>query len=240
MVHGGDGGGRCRAGARGGGGGGGRADRPGGEGGVDAERRYPRAALEALAGVGAAGLLVPVEAGGAGGGLGDLVRACEALGAACASTGMTFLMHAVAAATVAGGGGERAAELLPHMAAGAIGTLAFSERGTGAHSYSPEIHAERSAGSLRLSGRKSFVTSGGEAAVYLLLVGEESGEGADCFAVEAGRPGLSFSGAWEGLGMAGNSSVAMELDRLELTDADRIGAAGRARSWSSASSRPTS
>ncbi len=193
---------------------------------VDAERRYPRAALEALAAIGATGLLVPADDGGSGGGFGDLARACEAVGAACASTGMTFLMHSVAAATVAGGGGERAAELLRRLAGGAIGTLAFSERGTGSHFYSPEIRAERSDGSLRVSGRKSFVTSGGEADVYLLLVGEESGEGADCFAVEADRPGLSFSGTWEGLGMSGSSSVAMELDGLELTDADRIGAAG--------------
>jgi alkylation response protein AidB-like acyl-CoA dehydrogenase len=193
---------------------------------IDRERRYPRASLEALAEIGAMGLVVPAEHGGAGGGFAELARACEAIGSACASTGMTFLMHSVAAATVAGGGGTRADELLPRLAGGAIGTLAFSERGTGAHFYAPEIRARRADGALRVEGRKSFVTSGGEADVYLLLVGDEGGEAADCYAVDADRPGLSFSGAWEGLGMAGNSSVAMRLDGLELTDADRIGAPG--------------
>ncbi len=116
------------------------------------------------------GLTVPAEWGGAGGGLSDLAEACEAVGSVCASTGMTFLMHAVAAATIAGGGGERAGELLRRMAAGALGTLAFSERGTGAHFYSPELRAEAVDGGWRISGRKSFVTSGGHAEIYLILV----------------------------------------------------------------------
>ncbi|HEX8752782.1 MAG TPA: acyl-CoA dehydrogenase family protein [Solirubrobacterales bacterium] len=193
---------------------------------IDRERRFPAESIEALAQAGALGLTVPTEHGGAGAGLGELAAACEAIGGACASTGMVFLMHSVAAATVAGGGGERAGELAERMAAGALGTLAFSERGTGAHFYSPELRAERVDGDLRISGRKSFVTSGGRAAVYLVLVGAEEGEGADCYAIEADRAGLSFEGAWEGLGMAGNSSVAMVLDGVEVGDADRIGEPG--------------
>src|SRR5581483_7406963 len=95
---------------------------------VDRERVYPADGLKALAAAGALGLVVPAEHGGAGGGLAALAEACEAVGAACASTGMVFLMHEVTAATVALGGGERAVELLPRFASGAaIGTLAFSE-----------------------------------------------------------------------------------------------------------------
>ena len=75
---------------------------------------------------------------------------------------MVFLMHSVTAATIAAGGGERAAEYLEAMAAGrTLGTLAFSERGTGAHFYAPELTAERENGAVRIRGRKSFVTSGG-------------------------------------------------------------------------------
>jgi hypothetical protein len=47
-----------------------------------------------------------------GAGLVALADACEAVGGACASTGMVFLMHSVTAATVAGGGGGSAARLL--------------------------------------------------------------------------------------------------------------------------------
>ncbi len=119
---------------------------------VDAERSFPERSLRALADAGAFGLMVPESHGGAGGGLGALVEACEAVGSACASSGMVFLMHSVSAATIAAGGGERAGEYLEAMAAGrTLGALAFSERGTGAHFYAPELQAERRNGGVKIS-----------------------------------------------------------------------------------------
>jgi alkylation response protein AidB-like acyl-CoA dehydrogenase len=192
---------------------------------VDAERAFPRAAIDALAEQGALGLMVPETAGGAGGGLTELVQACEAIGTACASSGMVFLMHSVTAATVAAGGGERADGYLEQMATGEVlGSLAFSERGTGAHFYAPELAAERENGGVRIAGRKSFVTSGGEAQLYLVLVQSGDGEGLDCYAVTP-DDGITFDGTWDGLGMAGNSSVAAEFD-TQVDDAARIGEAG--------------
>lgn len=193
---------------------------------VDRDRDFPEAGLRALAAVGGHGLVVPASAGGSGGSLSALVDACEAVGAACASTGMVFLMHSVTAATVAAGGGARAEGYLRSMAMGeTLGTLAFSERGTGAHFYSPELRANRSNGAVRVSGRKSFVTSGGCADLYLLLVQGE-GDGLDCYAVGRDQEGLSFDGSWLGLGMAGNASIAMDLDVL-LPDEARIGEPGK-------------
>jgi len=198
---------------------------------VDRERTFPAAGLTALAQAGVLGAVVPVEHGGAGGSLVALAETCEEIGAACASTGMVFLMHEVTAATIAGGGGERAADLLPRLASGeAIGTLAFSERGTGAHFYNPELKAERVNGSVTISGRKSFVTSGGEADVYLVLVQGEAEGTADAYLVARDSPGVAFDGAWSGLGMAGNSSIALQLDAVRVGDADRIGGAGEAGS----------
>jgi len=193
--------------------------------GVDRDRAFPELSMGALADCGAFGLLVPEASGGAGGGLAALVEASEAVGAACASSGMVFLMHSVAAATIAGGAGERAGEYLEAMAAGrTLGTLAFSERGTGAHFYAPELAAERENGGVRISGRKSFVTSGGHADVYLVLVKAGDGEGFDCYVVGS-DDGVELEGSWEGLGMAGNSSVAAQFDCV-VSDAARIGAAG--------------
>ena len=195
---------------------------------IDGERAFPDDNLEALAAVGALGLVVPTDHRGAGGGLTALAQACEALGSACASTAMVFLMHSVTAATVAAGGGGRANDGLAEMAGGTIGTLAFSERGTGAHFYAPELQAVRSNGGVRISGRKSFVTSGGRAGLYLVLVAGEAEGTADAYLVRGEHPGVRADGAWAGLGMAGNSSVALVLDDVELTDEDRVGGAGEA------------
>jgi isovaleryl-CoA dehydrogenase len=196
---------------------------------VDRERAFPTAGLRTLAEVGALRVAVPRSHGGAGGGLGALVDACEAVGAACASTGMVFLMHEVTAVAIARGGGPRAATVVPALAAGtAIGTLAFSEPGTGAHFYNPKLRAERRNGSVRLSGRKSFVTSGGHADLYLVLVeGAEPGT-ADAYLVSRDDPGVRFDGSWRGLGMAGNSSIALELDGVELPEDARVGEPGSA------------
>jgi alkylation response protein AidB-like acyl-CoA dehydrogenase len=134
-------------------------------------------------------------------------------------------MHSVTAATIAAGGGERAGEFLEEMAAGrTLGTLAFSERGTGAHFYAPELSAERENGGFRIRGRKSFVTSGGHAGLYLVLVQRGDGEGLDSYAV-TGADGVRFEGEWDGLGMAGNSSVAAQFDCL-VEDGARVGRPG--------------
>jgi alkylation response protein AidB-like acyl-CoA dehydrogenase len=145
---------------------------------IDRERLFPDDNLNALAEVGGLGLVVPHDHGGAGGALTALAEACETLGSACASTAMVFLMHSVTAATVATGGGP-ASEALAAMAGGTIGTLAFSERGTGAHFYAPELRVVRSNGGVRISGRKSFVTAGGRAGLYLVLVAGEAEGTAD-------------------------------------------------------------
>jgi alkylation response protein AidB-like acyl-CoA dehydrogenase len=194
---------------------------------VDRLRTFPTESIEALGDAGALGLLVPRAHGGAGAGLPELAQACETVGGACASTGMVFLMHCVCAATIAGGDGENAAELLRSIAdERVLGTLAFSERGTGAHFYAPELTARRDGEHLRISGHKSFVTSGGCADLYLVLVRAGDGDELDCYAIPAQAEGLSFKGAWEGLGMAGNSSVAMVLEDVALGEDARIGGPG--------------
>ena len=196
---------------------------------VDRERSFPAANMKALAEVGGLGLVVPPGLGGSGGALVALAEACEAVGAACASTGMVFLMHSVTAASISAGGGPKTGEALRALAAGdKIGTLAFSERGTGAHFYSPQLRAERANGGVRISGRKSFVTSAGHAGVYLVLVqGEEEGT-ADAFMVAGDASGLSSEGVWTGVGMAGNSSTALALDGVEVDLESRVGEPGSA------------
>jgi isovaleryl-CoA dehydrogenase len=193
--------------------------------GVDRDLRFPDEGLQALSEVGALGLLIPTDHGGAGGGLGALARACETIGGACASTGMVFLMHSVAAATVAAGGGPGAVALLGRLNREAIGTLAFSERGTGAHFYAPELRTERRNGAISLTGVKSFVTSGGHADVMLVLIQRE-GEGLDCYAVEKTADGVSFEGRWQGLGMRGNSSIAVRFDNVALHSDALVGEPG--------------
>ena len=195
---------------------------------VDRKRRYPKEGLAALGKAGLMGALVPEGLGGLGGTLTDLAQTCEALGWGCASTAMCFLMHASGTAVIgAKANAEQAKAWLTPAAKGkAVATLAFSERGTGAHFYAPEISAATKNGSFVLSGRKSFVTSGGHASLYPVLVNASGAPGLDVIVVTPDLDGVAFEGTWDGIGMAGNSSIAMTLDDVEVPRGNLVGEEG--------------
>ena len=129
---------------------------------------------------------------------------------------MCFLMHCCGSAVIAAKATPEQGEawLRPAASGKSLATLAFSERGTGAHFYMPDLTMTAGAGGLMLNGRKSFITSGGQAPLYPVLVQSPSGEGLDIFVVTRDMPGVSFQGPWEGIGMAGNSSIAGSSERL--------------------------
>lgn len=195
---------------------------------IDRQRAFPTENFADIASSGLLGLMVPAAAGGSGAGLSTLASVLEEVGRGCASTAMCYLMHCCATAVIAAKASPEQAErwLRPIANGRLIGTLAFSERGTGAHFYNPEIQAHVN-GSYLLSGRKSFVTSGGYADLYLALVkASPSADGLDVVVIEKGSAGLSFEGSWDGLGMAGNSSVRMVLDEVSVPLDRGIGGEG--------------
>jgi isovaleryl-CoA dehydrogenase len=199
---------------------------------IDRERAYPSDGLRALGKEGLLGLLVPPAHGGQGARLSDLARVTEALGSGCASTAMCYLMHACGTAVIAAKASKEQGErwLRPAAAGEALATLAFSERGTGAHFYSPELGATASNGTFTLTGRKSFVTSGGHAHLYPVLVNASGEPGLDVIVVTPDLDGVTFDGRWDGIGMAGNSSIAMVLSDVAVPRENLVGAEGDGQS----------
>jgi isovaleryl-CoA dehydrogenase len=195
---------------------------------IDRERRFPREGLDALAGAGLTGLLVPEQYGGVGGSLSDLVQVLMEVGKGCGSTAMCFLMHCCGSAVIAAKATPEQGEkwLRPAASGASLATLAFSERGTGAHFYIPDLTMTANGTGLTLNGRKSFITSGGEAQLYPVLVKSPSAEGLDIFVVTRDMPGVSFQGPWEGIGMAGNSSIAGNFENVSVPESNRLGAPG--------------
>jgi isovaleryl-CoA dehydrogenase len=195
---------------------------------IDRERRFPAENLHIIADAGLSGLLVPEASGGRGFGLTELALVCEELGTGCASTAMTFLMHSCGCAVVAAKATpEQATSWLTPAASGdMIATLAFSERGTGAHFYQPEITAERRNGSFVLNGQKTFVTSGAHAHLYPVLVNATGAGGLDILMITSGMHGVRFEGEWDGIGMAGNSSIVMRLTDVTVPEDHLLGNEG--------------
>jgi len=96
-----------------------------------------------------------------------------------------------------------------------LSTLAFSEKGSRSHFWAPVSQAAAMGQQHRLRAEKSFVTSAGHADSY--IVSTRSAGAADPLAstlyyVPREVPGLSSSGAWNGMGLRGNASAPMQVD----------------------------
>ncbi len=197
---------------------------------VDVEGRYPAEAVAALRESGLLGLTLPVDVGGLGGGPHELVEVLSSLAGACGSTAMIYLMHVSAAMPVAAAPPAGLPKLLNQMADGSIlGSVAFSEAGSRSHFWAPLSQATRDGDTVHVQAKKSWVTSAGQADVYIistLSADGEPGSGAvDLFALPADTAGLQVAGPWRGMGLRGNASAPMTIDSDVPVD-HRLGEAG--------------
>jgi alkylation response protein AidB-like acyl-CoA dehydrogenase len=197
---------------------------------VDREGSFPRAQLAALGAGGFLGLTIDPAQGGLGQGPRVFAAVVETLARACGSTAMTYLMHVCATQVIAAHGGRE--PLLREIAAGRhLTTLAFSEKGSRSHFWAPvSKEAKLPGGGRRLVAEKSFVTSAGEAASYVVstLAAEAStAVESSLYLVPAGTPGLGVAGRFDGLGLRGNASAPMRLEGVDVGDADRVSPPGK-------------
>jgi isovaleryl-CoA dehydrogenase len=206
---------------------------------VDADGAFPRAQLDALAAAGILALTVPAEYGGGGAGLREAAVVIRELGSVCGSTAMVLAMHYSAVAGFAAAGDK---DSLVAIAAGThLSTLAFSETGSRSHFWAPMSTAVLSpdGATVRLDAFKSWVTSAGQADSYVwssrpMGGGDGDGDGdgdaatgpMTLWLVPAGAAGLSAAGAFDGLGLRGNSSAPLTADGLLVPVSAMLGADG--------------
>ncbi|CAA9373593.1 MAG: Acyl-CoA dehydrogenase, Mycobacterial subgroup FadE16 [uncultured Propionibacteriaceae bacterium] len=193
---------------------------------VDANARFPDETVAALRESGLFGLTLPADVGGLGGGPHELVNVIGSLAGVCGSAAMIYLMHVSAAMPVAIAPPPGLPDLLPDLATGrALGSLAFSEAGSRSHFWAPVSQAKSNAAGVRLSARKSWVTSAGHADVYVASTLTADADTVDLFAIPADTPGIEVAGHWRGLGLRGNASTPMSF-ATEVPQSYRLGAAG--------------
>jgi alkylation response protein AidB-like acyl-CoA dehydrogenase len=195
----------------------------------DKEGRFSTEAIDALGRAGLLGLMLPTEFGGAGLGARTFASVVATLAEADASVAMVYLMHICAAATIAAARPAAAvAQILKDIATGDhLSTLAFSESGSRSHFWAPVSRAHRNGAGVRITAKKSWVTSAGWARSYVVASLAPEGAGptdSTLYLVLAGTPGLSVEGAWDGLGLRANASAPMMFEDcqvppgLQLTD----------------------
>jgi len=211
-----------------------------------------------LAELGAAGLLVPEDFGGAGGGMVDAAVVLEELGRAVCPLPFTASAIGAVSLVLAAGSARDQSSLLPGLADGTtIGALGLFEEGARYSWHAPRAVAvaDPDAGigggrdGWRLDGVKVHVADGASAGLLLVTAGDADGR-FGVFAVDAGDPGvaveptptvdgsrkfarvtLTGATAWRlgGGDDDARDAVSRTLDRLAVAHVvDGVGAAARA------------
>lgn len=189
----------------------------------DTAGRFSTEAVQSLGESGLLGLLLPVDVGGAGLGPRTFADVVATLAEADASVAMVYLMHTLGTATISAARPSAARVLSPvltEIAAGRhLSTLAFSEAGSRSHFWAPISRAHRNGDGVRISAKKSWVTSAGHAQSYVVSALAPEGAGptdSTLYLLLADTRGLSVAGPWDGLGLRANASAPILLDNCEV------------------------
>ena len=189
----------------------------------DKAGRFSTEAVASLAESGLLGLMLPVDVGGSGLGPRTSAAVIATLAEADASVAMVYLMHILGAATISAArpsAAQALAPILQEIGAGRhLSTLAFSEAGSRSHFWAPISRAHRNGNGVRISAKKSWVTSAGHAQSYVVSALAPEGAGptdSTLYLVGEETRGLSVSGPWDGLGLRANASAPIALDDCEV------------------------
>jgi alkylation response protein AidB-like acyl-CoA dehydrogenase len=189
----------------------------------DKAGRFSTEAIESLGNSGLLGLMLPVDFGGAGLGPRTFAAVIATLAETDASVAMVYLMHilgAVAIATARPSAAPALAPILREIGAGRhLSTLAFSEAGSRSHFWAPISRAQRNGNGVRISAKKSWVTSAGHTHSYIVSALAPEGAGptdSTLYLLGADTAGLSVAGPWDGLGLRANASAPIALEDCEV------------------------
>src|SRR6202140_558248 len=185
--------------------------------------RFSTEAVEALGESGLLGLMLPAGVGGSGLGPRTLAAVIATLAEADASVAMVYLMHILGTATISAArpsAAQALAPILQEIGAGRhLSTLAFSEAGSRSHFWAPIARAHRNGDGVRISAKKSWVTSAGHANSYVVSALAPEGAGptdSTLYLLAAETRGLSVAGPWDGLGLRANASAPIALDDCQV------------------------
>jgi acyl-CoA dehydrogenase len=183
---------------------------------VDRAACFPEASVKALRDSGLLGLLVPVEHGGLGGDLADLIAVAELLASGCLSTAMIWAMHCQQVDAVIRHGTPRlCAELLPRVASGQVYLASVTtEPAKGGHLLTARAPLTDADGLLEVR-RDAPVVTGGEHADGFLVTMRAAPDAPEhrvtLVYVDRAQLTAETRGEWDPLGMRGTHSIGMRL-----------------------------
>ncbi len=197
----------------------------------DLNHTFPWDCIRILGETGFSGLIVTEDYGGFGVGRNLFASVIEEISKACASTALVLVSHAIAAKALELAADEAVAERwLPEMVKGkSLGACAVHEPDSGSNAGAITTRAIKDGDHYIVNGSKFFITSAGEADLYLALVRtdpEKGPQGMSTILIEKDTPGLSFGRPEDKMGLTSTSSREMFFSDCRVPARNLIGKEG--------------
>ena len=198
---------------------------------IDQNRAFPWENICALREAGFHRLITDEKEGGMGYGRIAFASTVKEIAKACASTALIYVSHAIAAKAIEYGGSETTKKtFLSEMLEGrGLGAFAVHEPDSGSNSGAITTRAKKEGSSYIVNGSKFFITSAGEADLYLVLVRtdpEKGPQGMSTLLIEKDALGLSFGRMEDKMGLRSTSSREMSFNDCRVPFENLLGKEG--------------
>jgi alkylation response protein AidB-like acyl-CoA dehydrogenase len=195
-------------------------------GALEETGNFPRDLFQGLVDLGVVALTVPEQHGGLGLDTRSYIAVLEEISRGLIGLAGTLVAHmSVVGMLLRLGTDAQVRSLLPRLLAGDVGAMAMTEAGAGSDVRGIRATAQNRGGGYLLNGTKMFITSGGRADLYIILL--RHGEGSSLFLVENGTPGMTFGPPLAKMGYHTSPTAAIMLDDVEVPRENLLGAPGR-------------
>src|SRR5215813_6836204 len=199
----------------------------------DHEEKFPAEVVKGLGELGALGILVAEEFGGAAMDSLAVAVAVEEIARYDGSLALTVASHnglGTSHIRVFGNDAQRA-RYLPKLATGEwLGAWGLTEPGSGSDAAGMKTTAVRRGDRWVLNGTKMFITQGTVGQVFVVLAltePEMRQKGITAFILEKGTPGFTQRAIHGKLGMRSSDTGELVMENVEVPDTQRLGELGR-------------
>jgi len=199
---------------------------------MDEAQKMDPALISQFFELGLMGVEVPEQYGGTGASFFTAALVVEELSRVDASVGVFVDVQntLVNNAFLRWGSEELKQKYLPQLTSEKVGAYALSEAGSGSDAFALATRATEVEGGYRITGRKLWITNGGEAEIFITFanVNPEAGyRGITAFIVEKGFEGFSVGKKEDKLGIRASSTTELILEDVFVPAENVLGEVGK-------------
>lgn len=198
---------------------------------LDEKEEFPWDIMNTLAQSDFLGIYIPEEYGGMGRGGFEFCLAVEELSRACLGVSTTYAANALGTYPILlYGSEEQKKKYLPDIASGRkLVAFALTEANAGSDAAGVQTTARLEGNEYILNGTKQWITNGGEAGIYTVIVitdKSKGARGASAFIVEKDTPGFTFGKKENKMGIRSSSTRELIFDNCRIPKENLIGKPG--------------